>query len=55
MSAHLPELFTPLRVGTRTLRNRIVNAGHGTGLGHGSYNEPLLAYMAERRAAERRW
>ncbi|GAA3613787.1 FAD-dependent oxidoreductase [Kineosporia mesophila] len=48
MTTRFPELFTPLQVGQRTLRNRIVNAGHGTGLGHGGYSEQLLAYMAER-------
>lgn len=43
-------LFTPLTVGKRTLRNRIINSGHGTSLGPGTHNEDLLAYE-ERRAA----
>ncbi|MFT4123842.1 MAG: FAD-dependent oxidoreductase [Microbacteriaceae bacterium] len=44
----LAPLFRPLRVGPRTLRNRIVNSGHGTNLGRGGYSEKLLAYEAER-------
>ena len=41
-------LFKPLQVGHLTLRNRIINSGHGTALGPGTHNEDLLAYEARR-------
>lgn len=42
-------LFSPITLGGVTLRNRIVNSGHGTSLGPGTHNEDLLSYE-ERRA-----
>lgn len=48
MAVSYPGLFAPLQLGRTTLRNRFVCAGHGTLLGHGSYSEPMLAYLAER-------
>ncbi|MEG3133817.1 FAD-dependent oxidoreductase [Rouxiella sp. T17] len=48
-SSSFTALFTPLKVGGLTLRNRIVNSGHGTSLGPGTHNEDLLSYE-ERRA-----
>ncbi len=41
-------LFSPLQVGKRQLRNRIINSGHGTALGPGTHNEDLFAYEARR-------
>lgn len=48
MSNEHNRLFTPLQVGKRLLRNRIINSGHGTALGPGTHNEDLLAYEARR-------
>lgn len=48
-SSAFSALFSPLKVGGLTLRNRIVNSGHGTSLGPGTHNEDLLSYE-ERRA-----
>ena len=44
-----PYLFSPLRVGPITLKNRIVNSAHQTGFAHhGSYTSQLRAYHRER-------
>lgn len=48
LTAEADTLFSPLKVGRRTLRNRIINSGHGTSLGPGTHNEDLLAYEARR-------
>ena len=44
-----PNLFSPLRVGPITLKNRIVNSAHQTGFAHqGNYTSQLRAYHRER-------
>jgi hypothetical protein len=44
-----PNLFSPLKVGPITLKNRMVNAAHQTGFAHnGSYTSQLRAYHRER-------
>ncbi len=44
-----PILFSPLRVGPITLRNRIVNAAHQTGFAdRGAFTEQLIEYHRER-------
>src|ERR1035437_5965701 len=44
-----PHLFSPLKVGPITLKNRIVNSAHQTGFAHsGDYTSQLLAYHRER-------
>lgn len=49
LSTAYSALFSPITLGGVTLRNRIVNSGHGTSLGPGTHNEDLLSYE-ERRA-----
>ena len=47
--AAFPRLFTPLRVGGATLRNRIVSSGHDTVMAeHGLVSDRLVAYQAAR-------
>src|ERR1039458_9832214 len=44
-----PHLFSPLKVGPITLKNRMVNSAHQTGFAHhGSYTSQLRAYHRER-------
>src|SRR3954447_20390749 len=44
-----PTLFSPLRVGPITLRNRIVNGAHQTRFAdRGAYTEQLIEYHRER-------
>jgi 2,4-dienoyl-CoA reductase-like NADH-dependent reductase (Old Yellow Enzyme family) len=44
-----PHLFSPLRIGPVTLKNRIVNSAHQTGFAAGGrYTDQLLAYHQER-------
>lgn len=43
-------IVEPLRLGTRTVKNRVVAAGHGTGLARGTFSPELNAYMAARAA-----
>jgi len=48
-SSAFPHLFSPLRVGPVTLKNRIVNSPHQTGFAHaGNYTPQLVAYHRER-------
>lgn len=48
-NARFPHLFSPLKVGPITLKNRIVNSAHQTGFAHqGDYTSQLLAYHRER-------
>jgi 2,4-dienoyl-CoA reductase-like NADH-dependent reductase (Old Yellow Enzyme family) len=49
MSARFPNLFSPYRLKTVELRNRIFSTGHDTDLGrHGAPSEDLVAYQAAR-------
>lgn len=48
MTAEADTLFSPLKVGRHTLRNRIINSGHATSPGPDTHNENLLAYEARR-------
>jgi 2,4-dienoyl-CoA reductase-like NADH-dependent reductase (Old Yellow Enzyme family) len=51
MSAYprFPRLFSPLRVGSITLRNRIVSSGHDTVMAHeGGVTDQLIAYHEAR-------
>src|SRR5262249_35969236 len=49
MSARFPHLFSPLRVGPLTLRNRIVSTPHATGYVTGHlHDERELHYQAEK-------
>lgn len=49
MTNTFPALFSPLRVGPITLKNRIVNSPHQTGFARdGNYTDALLAYHRER-------
>lgn len=51
MSENFPHLLWPLRIGSVTLRNRIVSAGHDTVLPtDGTVNEALVASHAARAA-----
>jgi 2,4-dienoyl-CoA reductase-like NADH-dependent reductase (Old Yellow Enzyme family) len=46
-----PRLFSPLRIGTVTLRNRIVSSGHDTVMAEdGLVTDRLIAYQAARAA-----
>jgi 2,4-dienoyl-CoA reductase-like NADH-dependent reductase (Old Yellow Enzyme family) len=46
-----PRLFEPLRIGSATLRNRVVSAGHDTTLPtDGTVNDALVAYHEARAA-----
>ncbi len=48
-TANLPNLFTPITIGQRTIRNRIVFLPHATGLGiEGLPSEAHAAYYARR-------
>jgi 2,4-dienoyl-CoA reductase-like NADH-dependent reductase (Old Yellow Enzyme family) len=48
-----PHLLSPLRIGSVTLRNRIVSAGHDTTLPtDGTVNDALIAYHEARAAGE---
>ena len=47
--AAFPLLFTPLRIGSATLRNRIVSSGHDTVMAeHGLVSDRLVAYQEAR-------
>ena len=47
--AAFPRLFTPLRVGGATLKNRIVSSGHDTVMAdHGQISDRLIAYQEAR-------
>ena len=47
--AAFPRLFTPLRIGSATLRNRIVSSGHDTVMAeHGLVSDRLVAYQEAR-------
>ena len=49
MSSHFPHLFSPLRVGPLTLRNRIVSTPHATGYVTGYlHDEREVYYQAEK-------
>ncbi len=49
MSARFPNLFSPYRLKTVELRNRIFSTGHDTDLGrHGAPSEELIAYQTAR-------
>ena len=49
MSQNFPTLFSRLRIGPMTVRNRIVSTGHDTCLPHdGTVNDALIAYHAAR-------
>ena len=46
-----PRLFTPLRIGSVTVRNRIVSSGHDTVMAVDGYvTDQLIAYQAARAA-----
>jgi 2,4-dienoyl-CoA reductase-like NADH-dependent reductase (Old Yellow Enzyme family) len=50
-AAHFPRLFTPLRIGSVTVRNRIVSSGHDTVMAvDGFVTDRLIAYQAARAA-----
>jgi 2,4-dienoyl-CoA reductase-like NADH-dependent reductase (Old Yellow Enzyme family)/thioredoxin reductase len=50
-SHHFPTLFTPLRIGPVTLRNRIFSSGHDTVMAdHGAVSDQLVAYHEARAA-----
>ena len=50
-AAPFPRLFEPLRIGSVTLRNRIVSSGHDTVMAvDGFVTEQLIAYQAARAA-----
>jgi len=44
----LERVFEPITIGTVEIPNRIARAGHGTHLGHGGYNEDIVAYHLAR-------
>ena len=49
--SRFPRLFTPLRVGSITLRNRIISSGHDTVMAvDGLVTERLIAYQVARAA-----
>ena len=49
MTARFPNLFSPYRIKTLELRNRIFSTGHDTDLGrHGAPSEDLVAYQSAR-------
>lgn len=49
MTQMFPNLFSPLRIGPVTVKNRILSTGHDTCLPHdGTVNEALIAYHAAR-------
>ena len=50
MAEPFPNLFSPLKVGTYTLKNRIMNTGHGAQFktGDGIPTEQYVAYVRER-------
>ena len=44
-----PRLFSPIKIGPMTAKNRVVNSAHGTGFGRdGVYTDQLIAYQKER-------
>ncbi|WP_456094179.1 oxidoreductase, partial [Nakamurella alba] len=47
-SGDFPVLFSPIAVGPRVSRNRIINSGHGTSLAPGRHNEELFLYEETR-------
>lgn len=44
----LHKVFEPITIGGITIPNRIARAGHGTHLGHGTYNDDIIAYHLAR-------
>jgi len=50
MSEQFKYLFTPLKIGTLTVRNRIVSTGHGTQLAESHLPSERLAYYHAERA-----
>ncbi|HEX3066283.1 MAG TPA: FAD-dependent oxidoreductase [Dongiaceae bacterium] len=49
MTARFPNLFSPYRIKTLEVRNRIFSTGHDTDLGrHGAPSEDLVAYQSAR-------
>lgn len=48
MGAGFPRLFSPLRVGSLTLKNRIVFTGHHTHLANTTVSDRLVAYLEAR-------
>ena len=49
MSPKFPHLFSPFRIKSVEIRNRIFSTGHDTDLGrHGAPSEDLIAYQAAR-------
>tara|TARA_Y100001934_G_scaffold276358_1_gene372675 strand:+ start:707 stop:871 length:165 start_codon:yes stop_codon:yes gene_type:complete len=50
MTAALPQLFEPITVGSYTLKNRIMNTGHGAQFksGDGIPTDQYVAYVRER-------
>lgn len=50
-AARFPTLFSPIRLGSRTAKNRIVSAAHSTGqLRDGRFGDAAVAYHEERAA-----
>ena len=48
-NSRFPRLFSPLRIGPVSLRNRIVSTGHDTSMAHdGHVTERLIAYHKAR-------
>ena len=48
---HFPRLFSPLRIGPTTIRNRIVSSGHDTVMAvDGKVSDQLIAYQEARAA-----
>ena len=48
---HFPRLFSPLRIGPATIRNRIVSSGHDTVMAvDGKVSDQLIAYQEARAA-----
>lgn len=48
MSSRFPLLFSPLQIGTATMKNRIFFSGHGTRLADREVSDALLAYHRAR-------
>ena len=47
-TAHFPNLFSPIDIGSVTLKNRIVLTGHHTHLAHTTVSDRLIAYLEAR-------
>ncbi len=49
VESHFPHLFTPLQIGSVTLKNRIVSPGHDTVMAEGGHvSDQLVAYQRAR-------